>query len=407
MAILNVPRTLASSTSPRESQFNVMRTYLLNFFNGTNLDQDNIGTGSMIYSSLGNPADNSPIKFTSEHGTMYYDSVNDLFRITNTEGDIVFARRDGSTVEDKLRIGDDGVTTLEGEITFNSDVGAQTVDLQWLLSKYRKPRLVYTDDDNITVEENGITSSTTLVLIRDRLCTIVDRTLNFDSEANGYTSGDSGSAVSGYLTGGTRGTDYYYYIYAVLVTQGTDNDGTKAVLVAAVEPPIATGLAFLNTQFGTDKWIYLGCVRNGYSDGTDDNIIVKFVYDECGYVRFHHPTFDGEGMGITLAESTSTANLEYEIVIDNSGRSLPPVATRAVFSGYRELNGMEFHYRHIATDENHAITTACTHNDGLSTLIGCIHLEVPVLDGYKLVCVIGNVESNQRITLVGFMDHYA
>jgi hypothetical protein len=123
---------------------------------------------------------------------------------------------------------------------------------------------------------------------------------------------------------------------------------------------------------------------------------------------FKYTTVSEEGRGLTLASTTSTTNLEYEIVIGNSAAAtIPGVASRCIFGGHREADGFELHYRNIDTDENHAITGGCHHNGTLSTLAPCVYIEVPLLEDYKLVCVIGNVETDQRIVLAGFMDHYA
>ncbi len=405
MSTLSVPRSLTDNTNPTEAQFDTMRTYLLNFFNSGNLDETNVANGAMAWTSLSALADDAALKFTSSHGTMKYVSASDYFEIKNSQGDIVWGLRTGASLADYMELDSTtGNLTLLGKLTFNTTVGSQGADLLYLLSRYRKPKLTYTSADIITVESNFGSSS--YVMGRDRLWEVYDTSCSLAVGANGETLADSGTAVSGLGAGVTRTANRWYFIYAVEVQYGTQNSGVYCILVANETSPETSNITTLNTAFGTGKWVYMGCIRNGYNDGTNTNVIVKFVMDGTGFVRFTEGTVNAEGIGLTLASTTSATNLEYEIVIGNSAAATcPAVATRCIFSGHRENNGFEFHYRAIATDENHMIASGCYHAVSL-TIAACVQFEVPLLDDYKLVVVIGDTSTDQRITLVGFMDHY-
>jgi hypothetical protein len=405
MSTLSVPRSLTDNTNPTEAQFDTMRTYLLNFFNSGNLDQDNVATGAMAWSSLSAVGDDSTLKFTSSHGTMAYISASDYFKVQNTQGDMVWGNRTGSTLTDYMELDSTtGDLTLKGQLYFNTSIGSQGVNLLYLLSRYRKPRLTYTSNDIVTAESNFSTS--TYIMGRDRLWELYDTSMSLAVDANGYGASHTGTAVSGLLVADTRTANRWYYIYAVEVQYGTQNSGAYCILVATELSPETTNITTHNTNFGTGKWVYMGVIRNGYNDGTNTNIIVKFVQGSDGFFRFTEGTVNAEGIGMTLASTTGATNLEYEIVIGNSAAAtIPPVATRCVFSGHRENNGFEFHYRAIATDENHMIASGCYHKVSL-TMSACMQMEVPLLDDYKLVIVIGDTSTDQRITLVGFLDHY-
>lgn len=401
MSTLNVTRSLVSHTNPTETQFDTMRTYLLNFFNAASLDSDNLKNGTLAYTDLTMLDDDE--SFGWADCQFYYDSGDDAMIFENTVGDFVWGVLDADLdILEKMRFRDDGmleVSTLE----LNTAKGSHAVNFQWLLSRYRKPRLVYSSDDIVTVEANG-PDGNTYVYGRDRLWKIYDTTCSLAADANGETSGDTGTAVSGRLAGESRVANRWYYIYAVEVQYGTQADGANAILVATVTSPLTSNISTLNTAFGTGKWVYMGVVRNGYNDGTNTNIIMRFNYDENGYLRFTNAT-GSQGMGMTLASGTASTNLEYTLdLTNNDADSIPVVATRAIFSGHRSSHGMEFHYRNISTDENHMIVTSCYHVSSLSSLSAIVRMEVPVLDGYKLVVVIGNASTNRRITLVGFLD---
>lgn len=406
MSTITVPRSLTDNTNPTEAQFDTMRTYLLNFFNNQNLDETNIAAGSMAWSSLSALADDAALKFTSSHGTLKYVSASDYFEIKNSQGDIVWGHRSGSTLTDYMELDSaTGNLTLKGTLYFNRGVGSQEVSMLHLLSRYRKPRLQYTSADVVTAENN--VNGACIIMGRDRLWTLYDTSCSLAADANGYASGHTGAAVSGLLVADTRTANRWYFIYAVEVQYGTQADGTYCILVARELSPETSNITTLNTDFGTGKWVYMGCIRNGYNDGTNTNVIVKFVQDSGGMMRFTEGTVTNEGIGVTLASTTSASNLEYTIVIGNAAAATcPVVATRCIFSGHRESHGFEFHYRAVATDENHMIATGCYHQASLSTLVAAVHMEVPLLEDYKLVIVIGDTSTDQRITLVGFMDHY-
>lgn len=403
MTTLNVTRSLVSNTNPTETQFDTMRTYLLNFFNSGSLDSNNLADGSFSYQDLDAELGDDE-QFGWAEAYFYYDSSDDAFICENTVGDIVFGKLIDDVVFEFFRFKTDGALEVQSYET-NYSLGSHAVSLQWLLSRYRKPRLIWVDNDTVSLETNG-PDGNVYVMGRDRLWKVYDNTCAFGSNANGETSGDTGTAVSGLLQGESRTANRWYYIYAVEVQYGTQADGINCILVASVTPPLTTNITTLNSALGTGKWVYVGLVRNGFNDGTNTNILCRFKYDENGYFRFTNAT-GSEGMGMTLASGNASTNLEYTLdVTNNDADSIPPVATRVIFSGHRESHGMEFHYRNISTDENHFITTSGYHVSSLSSLSTIVRMEVPLLDGYKLVVVIGNAVTDRRITLVGLLDHF-
>lgn len=411
MSDLAVTRSLVSNTNPTEAQWDTMRNDLLNFFNAASLDENNIADGGLTWSMLPSIVpDDITVKWTSSHATIQYISASDIFELKNTQGDVLFAHKEtDDTITEFFSVREsDGALELFGGLSSNLSLGDQTVDTLWLLARYRKPRLVYSDDNIVTLEVNSIDASESLVLMRDRLCRIIDTTCSLAVDANGETNTDTGAAVSGRAAGIARTANRWYFIYAVRVQYGDDADGNSAILVAHTTSPTSGNIATLNTAFGTGEWVYMGVIRNGYNDGTSTNIIVPFIYDECGYLRFTQGTVDNEGIGVTMAsQSGGVVNLEYDLVISNgAAATIPDVATRVIFTGHRESHGFELHYREIASSENHMIVTGCYHISELATLVPCVWMEVPLLSGYRVVVVMGNVATDKRICLAGLLDHY-
>lgn len=408
MSLLAVSRSLSSNTNPTESQFDSMRTSLLNYFNAASLNEDNIVDGGMTYASLSAPGDSEDITWDQDFASMHYDEVADKFKIANTEGDILIAHKvDESTLSEFWSIREsDGALEVWGILQFNTSLGSQYVDLMWLLARYRKPRLRYVDDNIFDIEPNAADGNT-YIMGRDRLWKVFDTTCSLAVDANGETAADAGTAVSGRAAGEARTDNTWRYVYAVEVQYGTQADGIQCILVAYSVSPESANLATINTKFGTGKWVYVGLIRNGWNIASNGAKIVPFINDECGYMRFTQTLTTNEPMGIQLATADSTSSLTYAVDISSDADGIPAVCTRVIFGGYREAYGFELQYSADATSELHMITTGCEHVTDLSTLTPVLYMEVPLLAGYTVYVRIGNVQTQQRITLAGVYDHYA
>lgn len=406
MSALSVTRTLVSFTNPEEDQFDDMRDELLAFFNGTSLDSTNFAAAGQKYSKLSKALDNVNMKFTDSDALIGYVSATPTFKIENAIGDIVFRNTNAAEAE-SLRLSDAGTLTLGsgGLVKAGQGVGSQAVDTMWLFSKYRKPRLEYTSADIVTAENNTSTSDQTIILIRDRLCTLIDRTLSLAATANGYESDDTGAAVSGLETGVARTVNNWYYVYAVRVQYGDDANGTNAILVASQTSPIQANTATLNTEFGTGTWVYMGLIRNGYNDGVNTNIIVPFQYDEYGMLWFRTTTETGKGNGVRLATATgSSSDLTYTIAFGVGAAQIPAICTRAVFTGYRSSSSFTLDYESNVTGETNLTQCNCDNSDANTE--SCVNLEVPLISGYILAVRVGTDSTNNRIMLAAVVDHY-
>lgn len=408
MSNLSVTRSLTAETNPSESQFDTMRTDLLDFFNAQNLDENNLGSGGLNYTDLTDPGDDEKLEFTDSDAYLIYNSGANDFHLNNTQGDLVFKTKPASTLTEYMRLRDsDGALALRELLKLNTSVGDQTVDLTWILSRYKKPLLEYTSDDVITIEENSTASNETLLLLRDRLTTVIDRTMSLAVTANGYDAGHTGAAVSGLEDGLTRSSNTWYYIYGVEVQYGDDNDGTNSIIVASETSPEQSNVSTLNTEYGSGKWVYLGVIRNGWNDGSSDNIIVPFIMDEHGSTRFKTSGTDNEPGGIVLAEATSSsADLEYTLAFGNGAAQIPPVATRGTFGGRRDKHGFAMDYESTGTGEHQARETTTEH-DTDSSRDASLFMTVPLVSGYKVEVQVGSDPTNQIITLHGLVDHYA
>jgi hypothetical protein len=125
----------------------------------------------------------------------------------------------------------------------------------------------------------------------------------------------------------------WYYVYCVLVQYGTDANGSNSILVADTTSPVAANIATLNTRYGTNTWIYMGLVRNGWNKTGGGAKIVQF-FQRGPETRFSTCWDVGEPAGILLAtQDASSANLDYTLSIGTGAAQIPDVCTRAVFGG--------------------------------------------------------------------------
>lgn len=138
-------------------------------------------------------------------------------------------------------------------------------------ANYRRPVLVYNSATVVNIEAgiNG-TSGQAQILFPDG-------NLRQDSTSGrincnlAQVAALSGSWQSGLRTGSVA-ANTWYAVYAVKTT----DDASKFVAVADTVLPILANFTTLNSNFGTNGWVYLGLVRYGDNGGAT-TAIISFV----------------------------------------------------------------------------------------------------------------------------------
>lgn len=186
------------------------------------------------------------------------------------------------------------------------------------LMKYRRPVLQYSSGTVVNMETgvNG-TSGQAQILFPDG-------TLRTDSTAT-RINGDvsrvaalSGSWQSGLRTG-TVVNNTWYACYAVKTT----DDTAKFVMVLDIVLPIQANYATLNSNFGTNGWVYLGMVRYGDQSGTANQIV---AFTMSGNFTAFSDTITGNAFnvtGIRMATTASGASLTYTYAAGTNGAVIP------------------------------------------------------------------------------------
>lgn len=213
---------------------------------------------------------------------------------------------------------------------------AQYVDK---FANYRRPNLVYVSATAVDVFNNTGTANQTRIVFPDgayRSVTedtaVTDKYRRFIITATAEFT--SGTEESGLYTGLTEATNTWYAIYAVKSTINTAN----FVLVGTTTLPVQGSVSTLNTNLGTNGWVYLGLIRNGDNAGTTGDIL---DFEQAGLISYFRNIATGNSRdcaGIRVATSAGATSLTYTFA-NGTGAAQIPIIVSGVF--YTAVVGTE------------------------------------------------------------------
>ena len=155
-------------------------------------------------------------------------------------------------------------------------------------ANYRRPNLQYSSGTVVNMEVGIEGNSATAQIQFPDGSTRSDATATRINCDLTRVAALSGSAQSGLRTG-TVANNTWYSIYAVKVTDNSSN----FVAVADTVVPTQGNFSTLNSNFGTNSWVYLGAIAYGDGSGTA-NAIMKFV--QAGNLTTFYNTLSGGGI---------------------------------------------------------------------------------------------------------------
>ena len=181
-------------------------------------------------------------------------------------------------------------------------------------ASYRRPILVYNSTTVVNIETgiNG-TSGAARVLFPDGNMRTDSTTSRIQCNL-AQVAATSGSAQSGLRTG-TVAVNTWYAVYAVKVTDNSAN----FVAIADVVLPLQANYATLNSNFGTNGWVYLGLIRNGDNSGTTSGIL-KFVMS---------------GSKTIFTNEIASGNMNVAIALSEAGLKLATTAGATTLTYFR------------------------------------------------------------------------
>lgn len=201
-------------------------------------------------------------------------------------------------------------------------------------STYRRPVLQYNSATVVNVE-TGIdgTSGEVRILFPDgNLRT--DTTTGRIQCNLAQVAALSGSWQSGLRTGSVA-SNTWYAVYAVKTT----DDTSKIVMVADVVLPLQANFATLNSNFGSNGWVYLGMVRYGDQSSATTAIASFFMAGNTTLFSNNCATNTYPMSGVTFAGSASAASVTWALALGTSGKVLPNNVTLALWSFATTVGG--------------------------------------------------------------------
>ncbi|UOF79080.1 hypothetical protein [Caudoviricetes sp.] len=408
MPTLTVSSTYAAGVAPTETQIDASRDSLHTFFNTTKMNEANVAAASMLFTTLGDAADNTTMKWgTGAEGTIGFVSATPAFNVksTHASGSVRFTSKISATEQTSLTLSSAQLTTIGtgGVLRAGTGQGYTSYELMYLLARYRKPRLEYSSASVVSIENNTGTASETIIVGRDRLWTVVDRTCSLATTANGYDAADTGAAVSGIEDGLAEAANTWYYIYAVEVQYGSDANGSNCILCATTTSPLQANCATLDTEYGAGKWVYLGVIRNGFNDGVTTTDIVPFVYDGYGHIEFTAAATDGVGAGVRVISASTDADSTWTVALGTGAAEVPSTASQVRLLMYRADDGFSMQYEDSGgTDLFISGAKTRSPDPGYADLL------VPVISGAVLRLVRDTAGAHAKKAYIsGLTDHYA
>ena len=169
----------------------------------------------------------------------------------------------------------------------------------------------------------------------------------------------TGSPQGGLRPGLSEAANTWYALYAV-------RDPFDAVLVGDTTLPLQANVATLNTRYGSNRWVYLGMIRNG-----DGNLIASDILD---FVMVRNRTYfknkvDGQTLdcaGILLATGASVSGLTWAYSPGVGNKDIPDHLKFGIFdfqSAFDSVNNAkDFGSNHFLLDSGAPGAAASWHD---------------------------------------------
>lgn len=214
----------------------------------------------------------------------------------------------------------------------------------------------------------------------------------FDITRNAVLTSSGGQ--SGLRTSLSESGNTWYALYAVAFTDTT----TGWVLVGDTVLPVQSSFSTLNSNFGANKWVYLGLIRNG-SDGGNTADIINFLM--AGNMTYFIGSNNGGSVGVAangirLNDTAGATTLTYTYSAGTSNTAIPSIITFGYYLG--EFGAVAT--SHILQDSSGTRTYI---QGNTSNAIAVEYIWMPVTEGVKLSNG-GGSSITYDIAFAGFVD---
>lgn len=257
---------------------------------------------------------------------------------------------------------------------------------------WRRPVLQYSSATVVNLETgNNGTSGQAQILFPDgnRRTDSTSSRINFDITRNAALSG---SAQSGLRSSLSEAANTWYALYAVKVTDNSSN----FVVVGDTVIPVQANFSTLNSNFGTNGWVYLGEIRNGDNAGATGDILRFTMSGNKTVFRNAATGVALNVVGIRLATTASGTTLTYTYAAGTGAAQIPAHLVIGTYTGatntdnglgtLSQANGLNYQYAGSIT--------------GVGAMLRAN--DVALADG--LVCSTGSGAVGFDISLAGYVD---
>ena len=246
------------------------------------------------------------------------------------------ARNGGGTAWDALSV--TGTSTLTGAVSCASTLavtGAITATGGIVnLFGYRRPLLVWISTTAVDLENNTGTSNQTSIIFPDGTIRSVTEDTSSTNKYRRFlitatAEFTTGTEDSGLYSGLSEATNTWYAIYAVKSLI----DATKFVLVGTTTLPLQANYATLNSNLGTNGWVYLGMIRNGDNAGATGDIL---AFRQTGALTIFSNSAVGNATtfnGTVLATSAGATGVTYTYTPGTGTTNIPTHLQNVLYGG--------------------------------------------------------------------------
>ncbi len=202
------------------------------------------------------------------------------------------------------------------------------------LFAYRRPALRYISVTEVEAEDI-LVNNTTSILFPDgdfRSVTTNGSMGRFNITRNASLSG---SKQSGLRTTLSEANNTWYAIYAVKTT----DDASSFVLVGDTLYPTVANYSTLNSNFGTNGWVYLGMIVNGNNSNLTSSIINFSQNGNFSFVTGIASSGSAiVAKGLALATTTGVSSLTYTYASGTALPNLPSFLTTGIYGAAQTAN---------------------------------------------------------------------
>lgn len=191
-------------------------------------------------------------------------------------------------------------------------------------ANYKRPTLTFVSATTVDVADNTGTANQTKIVFPDgnsRSVTentgVTTKYRRFDITATAEFT--TGTEESGLYTGLSEAANTWYAIYAVKSLINTSN----FVLVGTTTFPTQANFSTLNTNLGSNSWVFLGYIRNGDRNNHTTDIL-DFVQN--GHITIFRHMGDGQALnlnGYPVATTAGATSVTYTYAAGSGTAQIP------------------------------------------------------------------------------------